>query len=61
MGIKERNSTMLLYISKQHLIEYLEITRQALRKVDVEKSASTVMVMYKGAQTVIRTPEVTLG
>ena len=36
---------------------YFEVTRWALRKVGVEEwLVSTVMAMYEGAKTVVRTP-----
>ena len=38
------------------MIEYLEVTRWALRKAGVDEwLVKAVMVMYEGAQTVVRT------
>ena len=47
-------------LKKAFAIVPREVTRWALRKADVKLLASTVMAMYKGAQTVVRTPEVTV-
>ena len=60
MGVKERNFTLLLLIWKKHLIRVpREVTIWALGKAGVEEwLVKTVMAMYEGAQTVVRTTEV---
>ena len=59
MGVRERSSTLLLQIWKKAFDRVpRDVTRWALMKAGVDEwLVKAVMVMYEGAQTVVRTTE----